>query len=158
MRETSKEVEVGGERYRLHKMPVEASTRIHNMLMAIAFKARDGSAGDSAPEPDEATAEERADAMVATLWMLASAEMEEKTYARVQHQCMLACSRLGGDGSLAPVKILDGRWAFEELKHDGPTVDRLVVEVLQFNIAAFFLARLSRLAAATAPVGTPRNP
>lgn len=160
MRETSKEIQIGDERYRVGKMPAETAAKIHNMLMACAIRARDESKGDADSDaPDEAMSpEERADGTVAFLWTLASDSLEDKVYSRVQHQCLLACTKVTPEGSAVPIRMLDGRWAAKELAEDGPAVDRLVTETLQFNIAAFFLARLSRQAAVTGQAGKPQNP
>lgn len=148
MRETTKEIELSdGARYRLTKLPAETASRIFNLLMATVMKARQNSGEASEEPPEDTDPEKRAAGTVAFMWMLASADLDEKAYTRVQFQCLYSCARLDGD-STVPVRMADGRWAAKELENDAPAVNRLVTEVLQFNIAPFFLGGASSAAAA----------
>lgn len=148
MRENTKEVIVGESVYRLTKLSAETASRIFNLLMATVMKARQDSPATTDETPEEINPEVRAAGTIAFMWMLASTDLDEKVYARIQFQCLFSCALLAGNAT-TPVRMVDGRWAVKELESDAPAVNQLVTEVLQFNIAPFFLGGASSAAAAT---------
>jgi hypothetical protein len=93
----------------------------------------------------------RAEGTVGMLWIAAAAILSEETYAKIQGYCLRSCSYFTTDDqtTAAPVMMNDGRWALKDLENDPISVDNLISESLQFNIAPFFHEAMSRAVAQT---------
>ena len=120
-----------------------------NSQARAVMKAQKGAAEGEDDAPESGDLQERANGMVKGMWLFASSALDDDQYAKIQGRCLASCALIDGDKTI-PVRMADGRWAVKELESDAPAVDQLVSEVLQFNLAVYFIARLSP-AAPTAP-------
>jgi len=153
----TKDVTIGEGRYQLGKMTARAASRIYNLFVASMLKmVREQNVPDTeTPAANNGTEESAAEATVAFLWASLSTTLAEDTYTSIQNQCLAVCARYLENGAPHPLLMKDGsnRWALPDLEQDAPLVNRLIVEVLRYNIGPFFRERVfgDRQGAATVP-------
>lgn len=158
MRILTKDITIGDGRYQLVKMPADTACWINNLLVAVMMKSQTGTNAETNPEQEAELAklspEERANGLVAVLWLNAAVELSEEAYKRVQNRALMACRAYDANGALSVVLMPDGRWATKglpvDLAQDGKTVNELVTEAIRFNIAPFFTPAESSEAPGTA--------
>ena len=114
-------------------------SRILNLLLASAMKAAADTPDTGPSEGTKPSTIEEAQEMVAAIWLTVGVNIPEDTYAWIQRMCLRAANLyLTEQTPPVPVLSKNGRWADKELEFDSPTVNRLITEVLQFNLSRFF--------------------
>jgi hypothetical protein len=76
--------------------------------------------------------------------------MTEEDFSDLIHHCMMACKRYQVEESngveyTVPVMATKGIWSIPEIEVDPAVVISLVVNVLEFNISAFFAERVLKV-------------
>lgn len=150
MSDSTKEIALNEHRYQLRKMTPLVAGRIHNWLVAgMAKLARENAseANSEQPESDGSVPVERAEGMVASIWVLASTLFSEELCEKVQTHCLQSCSEFpdSSDAPAVPIMMANGRWASPRLEQDPVAVNQLVLAALKFNIAPFFIGSISSL-------------
>lgn len=150
MREKTKVVEINGKSYEIGRFTPQTGSWIANLLITTMLKSQKDGAPETQEESadDKVSAEEKAAGLVSILWLMASSDLPEATYARIQNHALLVCGQIHQEGAGATGIIKEsGKWIATELQDDAPTISKLVTEALQFNIAPFFLEGVSNSAA-----------
>ena len=147
MRVITKDITIGNDRYQLVKMSAQTASWISNLLVANSLLNARPSTSNESSEPSEEMPEmkpeEKAYAAVGSLWLLCGASLAEDVYKRIQNCCLMACRQYDSNGTLLAVLMQDGRFVSKDLENDAPTVNRLIMEAMQFNIAPFFIESAS---------------
>lgn len=138
MRETTKELDLDGKRYQLRKMTPLVGSWISNVLISSSISASSGSgSGESSEEFNKLSPQDKAEAAVNALWLVAASRLSEDNYTKIQRYCLLVCSQyIQGGGAAVPIFREDGKFALEQ---EPAVVNRLILEALQFNIVPFFV-------------------
>lgn len=141
----TKDVTIDRHRFQLGRMTPLVGSRILNVLISSSVKTI-SEASQSEDKTGQASfnalsSEEKARDTVATLWMLAAANTSEEIYSQLQKYSLQACAIYVGESDAPPIPVLakNGRWADRTLEEDVKTVNKLILESLQFNLSAFFL-------------------
>lgn len=147
----TKDVSIGGSLYRVSKFDATIGAWILSNLVAASAQAKkpDIQSSDKTgpmPDMDKMSEKERDDfaqANVAYMWTLAGTVLDLDKYKTIQQYALRACSKQVVSSptqmTFEPIVMVDGRWAIDSLRDDTNTVSRLIVEVLQFNLAPVFL-------------------
>jgi hypothetical protein len=164
--ENYKELLINERFFRINRMTATVGSRVLNVLLSVAANAVSQSTREETQhgreELEKLTPEEQANTMIGSLWVLAGGELSEESYNQLQRHCLLVCAlRVTPDADPIPILMNNGRWAAKELESDIVTVDKLISEALQFNLAPFFIASASKPTAEAAaptlpPPHTPR--
>jgi hypothetical protein len=124
MKETFKDIEIGGKKFRIRKFDaLTGSYIIYTLLtqmlpMGLSEKIDGLPSGDSKAPP-----------------------MTKEKFMEVQLDCLRACSEIVPTGdTVTPIPLLtaDGRWSSEELASNAPLVIMLTIHVLGYNAQSFF--------------------
>jgi len=157
MQQATVDVIVNEKPYRIGRLTASCGSWIRSVLVGSIKVSGEGK---DDPELEKRMSEmdpkERADGLVQMLWTTCGSGLSEEAYRTVQTRCLQVVSMENGAGPV-PVMMKDGRFAVKDLEYDGPTVDRLVVEVLKFNIAPFFLAGASSQPSRSPSDSSPSN-
>jgi len=138
-------------------MTALVGSRILNVLISTSAKqtSSEAPAEEKAQEKslfDNLPEEEKANLIIASSWMLIGTNVPEDVYTQIQKNCLKTCSvYISPDAPPTPVVMSDGRWAVKEIENDIPTVNQLIIEALQFNLAPFFTASALKSGSAAAP-------
>lgn len=152
--ETNKAVTIQGRNYLVESMTPETACMIHSWLVFVALKLSDEQMNSQSPEGQQQEVPKnpqlKADGTVTMLWLMAPSVLSEANYRSVQKYALAVCKYIDEPtGAPVSVRMADGRWADVNLKTDPVAVGDLVTAALQFNIAPFFVAGLTRTAGAT---------
>lgn len=136
--EASRQLKVGDQNFQIKRISAELGAWILNIMMSAMFKLANSDDGAAQHEESQIDPVEKANEIVAAMWISASTVISPDTYKQIQRYCLQACNiEIGGN----PVPLVDlkGRWAAPELETNLPVVNQLIVETLQFNISPFFI-------------------
>jgi hypothetical protein len=139
----SMDVKIGESTYRISRLTADKGSWIRGVLISAIMKQQDESTTDNSGELDKIDPVERANGLVAAMWLLSAGTVDQETYRRVQMNCLQVCSIIPEGLDPLPILMKDGKWAFKELEYDAATVDEIVVKTLQFNLSPFFLGGAS---------------
>ena len=132
-REISKDVEIGGRKFRISKFDALTGSYIAYKVMTQMLPMLSGLQG-SPDDPGKVSA-------VISGLMQGKASMSKADFIDLQRDCLSVCSEVKMVGSQeAPVRILleNGSWGVEGLENDVSTVLMLTVHALFFNLQSFF--------------------
>src|SRR6185437_9017451 len=117
----------------------ETGAWILNVLISAMFKVA-GEQESNAEQAafDKAEPVEKANAAVAAMWISIGTTVSLETYKQIQRSCLQTCLLYVG-GNPLPLISANGRWADASLEKNVIVVNQLVIEVLQFNLAPFFI-------------------
>lgn len=124
MQDKTKDVEIGGQRYRIGRFPARTGSWIAVQIMTKVLPSWLKEVDDGIPEAQKAN----------------RPGMTEEEFRNIQDHCLRACFRqsMNGDGGLpTPVLMADGRLD-KDLEDDVVAVMALTVHCLMFNLAPFF--------------------
>lgn len=122
MRETFKDVDIAGRKFRINKFDALTGSYIIYTVMTQILPMGMGKKIDGLDESSSMPI------------------MSKEKFREIQIDCLKACSEIKPAGnSIAPMPIMmsDGRWASEEYENDAPLVMALTVQVLGYNIQNF---------------------
>lgn len=146
MRPKSKDIKIAEYQCRVGKLDACSAAWILGVLMAVVAEKRrqqaqpPADAAPDAPTPtDDAAREEMARGIVGALWLTAGSALDRDRYRDVQQGCLRVCAAQNDGGLFEPIVSSDGRWVRKDIGGDAPTVHRLILETLQFNLSPFFL-------------------
>ena len=137
--EDSKELDVDGKKFQLRRISAETGAWILNVLISAMFKS--ASVEESTSEQaafDKSEPVEKANAAVAAMWISIGTAVSLETYKQIQRCCLQTCMLYVG-GNPVPLISTNGRWADASLEKSVTVVNQLIIEVLQFNLAPFFI-------------------
>jgi hypothetical protein len=129
MKETFKDIEIGGRNFRINKFDALTGSYIMYTLLTQILpmglgKKIEGLA-DVAPEGSG----------------VSIPAMSKETFTGLQKDCLQACSEVRSVGGVfLPVQVLmkDGRWGVEDLENDAPMAMMLTIQALGYNAQSFF--------------------
>lgn len=138
----TKIVEVNGTRYQLGKFTPDAGSYILMRILGASILTGDkaGPSQQASPQPDVKPKGE--DLVRATTFAAFLRGLSFEDHSFIQSKCLACCCRVeeheqGGEIPM-PLVNVSGQWAIQELKDDIPTIMKLEMEVLVFNLAGFF--------------------
>ena len=135
-----KELTIGDKKFQLKRMSAETGSWILNVLLSAMFKAVSGeevSTSDQA-EFDKGDKVEKANNAIAAMWVSVGTTVNLETYKQIQRCCLQTCLLYVGGNPLMLISA-NGRWADAALEKNVLVVNQLITEVLQFNLAPFFI-------------------
>ena len=137
MRVTTKDLVIGNKKFQLRKFTPLVGVWIGNVLMASTLTQQQTAAQSSGPTSEEfnkLTEEEKAQAAISAMWLLAADSLSREKYSQIQMECLQACSLYVRD-DVPPVPM-----NVNEIGEDVSLLNQLVTESLQFNLTPFFSA------------------
>lgn len=128
-RETHKDVEISGKRYRINKFDALTGSYFSYMVMTHILPTIMKSGKDL----------QLADVSggIAT----AGKTMSKEEFIAFQKDCLSVCQQvrdIGGTEGLLNVLLADGTWGVPDLSHDTMTVMALTLHSIFFNVQGFF--------------------
>lgn len=151
--DSSKTVTIGERQFKIGRFRAVVGARILNVLMSATLRAQTEDKPSDSAEAKEFTAlseEEKANISIASMWVLVGATISAELYGEIQKSCLQVCFFMKQEDASIPIIMSNGRWAVPEIEKDIPTVNELIVQCLQFNLAPFFIASASKAVEAAA--------
>lgn len=153
MKNDYKNTTISGHEFRIGRMSAMTGARVLNLLLSAIMQSptKEDSKPGAEPELESLSAEEKANNSIAAMWMIVGSMLSEEAYIRVQRAALQVCMFFPvPDSPGIPVLSVNGKWAATEIETDIPTVNQLIVQALQFNLAPFFIESALRSEAAAA--------
>lgn len=149
-----KDVEVGGQRYKIGRLPAKDGSWIIVMLQAkmraqraLSVQVEQPELGGPSPESEEQVRTKAQDlTMEEGMLMTATfliAQLDRESLEQIMYMCLAYVKHyeeVAGQLCEMPVMVGGDRWAIAELEYDGPSVLELTKQSLAFNIAPFMTA------------------
>jgi hypothetical protein len=152
---TSKEINIGSQRFRIIRMTPLVGSRIINVLFSAMSSLHNGSPAEEVKndvaEFEAMPAEEKAKASISAMWVAAASVVSSDKYEEIQKNCLRCCQLYPSSDTDTPIPMMmaSGRWAVPE--PEITVVSQLITEALQFNLAPFFTESALKSAASAAP-------
>jgi hypothetical protein len=123
MRETFKDVDVRGRKFRINKFDALTGSYVIYTVLTQVLPMGMGKKVAGLEESSNLPA------------------MTKEKFRELQMDCLRVCSEIKPAGnSIVPVPVLmaDGRWGIEDLENDSTMVMALTIQALGYNVQSFF--------------------